>query len=201
MFYTFDGLDGTGKSTQLGLFVDWLRAKGCELVTCVDPGSTPLGEAIRALLLEKKETPIALAAEMLLFMAARAQLVDAVIRPALAAGKTVVSDRYLLANVVYQGHAGGLDVETLWRIGSVATQDINPDRTFLLDMPPMAAQGRIDRALDRMETRGDDYRQRLRAGFLAEAARRSEIVVIDAAQSIEAVHAEIVRHAKLDQAK
>ena len=191
MFYSFDGLDGTGKSTQIGLFADWLRARGEDVVTCVDPGSTRLGEAIRRILLESKDTPISATSEMLLFMAARAQLVEEVIRPALQAGKTVVSDRFLLANVVYQGYAGGLDVETLWRIGDTATGGIHPDRTFVLDMPAAAAKARIGRALDRMESQGDAYREKLRSGFLAEAARRPAIVVIDATQPIETVHASI----------
>jgi dTMP kinase len=193
MFYSFDGIDGTGKSTQLRLFADWLRTRGLDVVTCVDPGSTLLGEAIRKILLESIGTPIARTSEMLLFMAARAQLVEEVIRPALAAGKTVVSDRFLLANVVYQGHAGGLDVESLWRIGEVATGGLKPNLTFLLDMPPEAALHRIVRDLDRMESSDNEYRTRLRAGFLAEAARRpQEIVIIDAARPIEAIHADII---------
>jgi dTMP kinase len=196
MFYSFDGLDGTGKTTQIRLFADWLRAKGDDVVTCVDPGSTLLGEAVRAILLERKDLQIARRSEMLLFMAARAQLVEEVIRPALEAGKTVVSDRFLLANVVYQGHAGGLDVSMLWQIGEIATAGIHPDRTFILDMPPEAATARIGRSLDRMESFGDEFRVRLRAGFLDEAAKRPEgIVVIDATQSVEAVHAQIVSHA------
>jgi dTMP kinase len=196
MFYSFDGLDGTGKSTQLRLFADWLRSQGREVVTCIDPGSTPLGEAIRKILLDSKETPISRRSEMLLFMAARAQLVEQVIRPALDAGKTVVSDRYLLANVVYQGHAGGLDVETLWQIGEVATAGVKPDKTFVLDMPSEAATHRIGRELDRMESFGNEYRSRLRAGFLTEAARRpQEMIVIDAARPIEVVHAEIISKA------
>ena len=196
MFYAFDGIDGAGKSTQLRLFVEWLRSRGHDVVTCVDPGSTPLGEAIRKILLESRDTPISLRSEMLLFMAARAQLVEQVIRPALDAGKTVVSDRFLLSNVVYQVHAGGLDVDTLWRIGEVATAGIKPDRTFVLDMPPEAATRRIGRELDRMESNDDEYRRRLRAGFLAEAARRpTEIIVIDAARPIEVVHADIIAQA------
>ena len=193
MFYSCDGIDGTGKSTQLRLFADWLRTHGDDVITCVDPGSTPLGEAIRKILLKSNGTPMSRTSEMLLFMAARAQLVEEVIRPALAAGKTVVSDRFLLANVVYQGHAGGLDVGALWRIGEVATGGLKPDMTFLLDMPPEAATQRIGRELDRMESFGHEYRDRLRDGFLAEAARRpEEIVVIDAARPIDAVHAEII---------
>lgn len=196
MFYSFDGLDGTGKTTQIRLFADWLRARGKEVVTCVDPGSTPLGEAVRAILLEHKDLQITRRSEMLLFMAARAQLVEEVIRPALASGKTVVSDRFLLANVVYQGYAGGLDISTLWQIGEIATAGVQPDHTFVLDMPPEAATARIGRSLDRMESFGDDFRAKLRAGFLAEAAKQPErIVVVDATQSIEAVHAQIISRA------
>src|SRR5262245_46414963 len=110
MFFSFDGIDGAGKSTQVRLFVEALRARGHEVVECRDPGSTPLGERVRELLLKSgADTPIDPRSEMLLYMAARAQLVDEVIRPALKAGKVVVSDRFLLANVAYQGHAGGLD--------------------------------------------------------------------------------------------
>jgi dTMP kinase len=131
-------------------------------------------------------------AEMLLYMAARAQLVEEVIKPALAAEKAVVSDRFLLANVVYQGHAGGLDVQQLWDTGALITQGVEPDLTFLLDMPPESAHRRIERELDRMEQHGQDFRQRLRTGFLAEAARRPDrITVIDASQSIDEVHARI----------
>src|SRR5258708_5597376 len=108
-FFSFDGVDGVGKSTQIDLFSQWLRQLGHDVVTCRDPGGTELGEAVRELLLQRHDLNIGRMAEMLLYMASRAQLVEQVIQPALAAGKTVVSDRFLLANVVYQGHAGGLD--------------------------------------------------------------------------------------------
>ncbi len=191
MFFSFDGLDGVGKTTQRELFLSWLRAAGHDVVTCQDPGSTPLGEAIRGILLGH-QVPLARTSEMLLFMAARAQLVEDVIRPALAEGKTVVSDRYLLANVVYQGHAAGLDVETIWQIGRVATTGVMPDLVFVLDMPPRAAAARIARQLDRLESRGAEYQARLRAGFLAEAAKAPQrIVIIDAARDIDAVQSDI----------
>jgi dTMP kinase len=197
MFYSFDGIDGGGKSTQLKLFCDWLAERGEQVVTCRDPGSTPLGEAVRELLLNRHDLEIHRRSEMLLYMAARAQLVEQIIRPALDAGKTVVSDRFLLANVVYQGHAGGLDVDELWRIGEVATAGIKPDLTFLLDIDPQAATQRIRRALDRMETQTVEFRGRLREGFLAEAARRpNQIRRIDASRSIEEVQAEIRRAAE-----
>jgi dTMP kinase len=192
MFFSIDGGDGTGKSTQAALFGEWLRQQGREVVACRDPGSTPLGEAVRALLLERHDLRIHRRSEMLLYMAARAQLVEDVIRPAIAEGKTVVADRYLLANVVYQGHAGGLDPETLWEVGRVATGGLMPDLTLVLDLPAEAAAARIARTLDRMEQQGAAFHARVREGFLAEAARRPhEIVVIDAAGSIEEVQAAI----------
>ena len=192
MFVSLDGIDGTGKSTQLRLLADWLTSKGHDVATCRDPGSTPLGEAIRKILLDSRDLSISRTAEMLLYMAARAQLVSEVIRPALAAGRTVLADRFLLANVVYQGHAGGLDVEELWRVGETATGGLEPQLTIILDMAPQAAAARLARPLDRMEQQGDAFRERLRQGFLAEAGRRPDrIVVLDAGRSIEAVQGEI----------
>jgi len=193
MFFSFDGIDGVGKTTQMRLFCEWLAAKKLQVLTCRDPGSTPLGEQVREILLNSDEsTPIAARTEMLLYMAARAQLVDEVLRPALAAGKTIVSDRYLLANLVYQGHAGGLDLEAVREVGRVAIDGLMSDCTFLLDMSPEAALKRMGDDLDRMESRGDAYRERLRAGFLKEASRPgSSIHVIDADRPVEVIQAEI----------
>jgi dTMP kinase len=193
MFFSFDGIDGVGKSTQLGLFCEWLTCAGKEPVVCRDPGSTPVGEQIRSIVLASHdETPIGPRAEMLLYMAARAQLVDELIRPALAAGRMVVSDRFLLANIVYQGYAGGLDVATVRQVGAAAVAGVTPNCTFLLDMDPVAALARVGRQLDRVESRGAEYRQRLRAGFLAEAAMMGPSVhVIDAARSVDAVQEEL----------
>ena len=192
MFFSFDGADGGGKTTQQRLFCEWLRSSGRDVVACRDPGSTRLGDAIRQILLSGGGVPIARTSEMLLYMAARAQLVEEVIAPALAAGKTVVSDRYLLANLVYQGHAGGLDLDQLRQIGRVATQGVAPSLSFVLDLPDDVAAARLNRPLDRMEQQGDAFRAALRAGYLAEAARQPErIIVIDAARSIDAVQTEI----------
>ena len=196
MFFSFDGIDGVGKSTQTALFADWLRRQGREVVECRDPGSTPLGEKVRGILLDTKSS-ISVCAEMLLYMAARSQLVEAVVQPALAAGKVVISDRFLLSNVVYQGHAGGLDVETLRQVGQIATAGVLPDLTFLLDMPPEAASQRLNRELDRMELKGGAFRKRLRDGFLKEAARPNcRIVVVSADQAIEEVQREIRENAE-----
>ena len=197
MFFSIDGGDGAGKSTQVAMFCQWLGQQGREVVACRDPGSTPLGEAVRQLLLDRHDLRIDRRSEMLLYMAARAQLGEEIIRPALANGKTVVSDRYLLANVVYQGHAGGLDVATLWEVGRVATGGLLPDLTIVLDMPAEAAAKRLVRQPDRMELQGEAFHARVRAGFLAEAARQPDrIAVLSAAQSIEQVQADIRRAAE-----
>ncbi|MFH1267863.1 MAG: dTMP kinase [Planctomycetota bacterium] len=192
MFLSIDGGDGTGKSTQVALLCEWLRASGREVVACRDPGSTHLGEAVRELVLNRSDLRIDRRSEMLLYMAARAQLVEEVIRPALDEGRIVVSDRYLLANVVYQGHAGGLDVESLWEVGRVATGGLMPDLSIVLEMPPEGAASRLQGELDRMEQQGAAFHARVHQGFLDEAAQRPEqIVVVDAARSIEQVQAEI----------
>jgi dTMP kinase len=198
MFFSFDGIDGVGKSTQMQLFVEWLTARGQSPVTCRDPGSTPLGEQIRSILLAHDvAAPIGARSEMLLYMAARAQLVDEVIRPALDAGKVVVSDRYLLANIVYQAHAGGLDVETVRQVGAAAVDGIMPDCIFLLDMDQAEALNRMARELDRVESRGDVYRQRLRTGFLTEAHKMGGVVhIINAARDVETIQLEIQQIAK-----
>jgi dTMP kinase len=184
-FLSLDGLDGTGKSTQCRLLADRLRAEGHSVATCSDPGGTAIGDRIRELLLNQEMT---LKCEALLFMAARAQLTAEVIRPALDAGKIVVSDRFLLANVAYQGHAGGLIVETLWQIGGFAVGGIEPDLTIVLDLPLHSARARRKSIADRVEGRDDSYHERVRAGFLAEARRRPDrIRVVDASGSVEAV--------------
>ena len=150
-----------------------------------------MGEEIRNLLLDRHDLEIDRRSEMLLYMAARAQLVEQLIRPALEQGKTVVADRYLLANVVYQGYGGGLDPETLWEVGRVATGGLMPDLTIVLDMPAEAAAGRISGLPDRMEQQSTAFHSRVREGFLSEARRRDKIVVVDATGSIDEVQAKI----------
>jgi dTMP kinase len=197
LFLSLDGLDGCGKSTQCRLLAAWLRGQGHTVTACADPGGTAVGDVIRGLLLEHRGE-MSLPCEALLFMASRAQLTAEIIRPALDAGQVVVSDRYTLANVVYQGHAGGLDPEQLWQIGRLATGGLEPDLTLVLDLPADVARARIRRPADRMESRPADYYDRVRAGFLLEAGRRPErIHVIEASGTVERIHEQIteeVRH-------
>jgi dTMP kinase len=187
LFLSLDGLDGTGKSTQCRLLATWLRERGRTVRICTDPGGTAVGQVLRTLLLEHRGG-INLACEALLFMASRAQLVEQVIAPALAEGQVVICDRFQLANVVYQGHAGGLDPELLWQIGRMVTAGLEPDLTVVLDLDPEGARARLTGPRDRLENRPLDYQAKVRAGFLAEARRRPErIRVVDASGSIDAV--------------
>jgi dTMP kinase len=191
LFLSLDGLDGCGKSTQCRLLADWLRARGREVTCCADPGGTAVGDVLRALLLDKLQ-PMTLACEALLFMASRAQLTAEVVRPALAAGQVVISDRFLLANVVYQGHAGGLDPIQLYEIGLLATGGLEPDLTLVLDLPIEAALARRQGPADRVESRDAGFHARVRAGFRTEAQRRPDrIIVLDATQPIAWVHERI----------
>ena len=191
-FIALDGIDGAGKSAQIGRLADWLRSRGQNVATCRDPGSTPVGDAVRSILLDRHDLHLAATAEMFLYMAARAQLVAEVVGPALGRGEWVVSDRYLLSNIVYQGHAGGIDPEDIRRVGGVATGGLMPDLVLLLDVDLETSSRRLDRPLDKLESRGDAFRARLRAGYLAEAAGQPErIVVIDATAGIDEVFARV----------
>lgn len=190
-FISLDGLDGTGKSTQCRMLADWLRRQGYAVTECADPGGTAIGDVLRDLLLHHRHE-MTLPCEACLFMASRAQLTAEIIRPALEAGHAVVSDRYLLANVVYQGHAGGLDPQQLWDIGRLATGGLEPDLTVVLDLPVAAAQSRRTGEPDRLESRDLTYHEKVRAGFRTEANRRPDrIRVVDASQPVEAVRQEI----------
>jgi dTMP kinase len=192
-FLVLDGLDGTGKTTQCRLLAERLRAGGHEVVTCIDPGGTALGNLLRELLLHH-QGDIEPASEALLFMASRAQLVHEVIRPALAANRIIVSDRFLLANIVYHGHAGSVDVEQLRQAEQLSTGGLEPDLTLVLDLSVEEAEARRGRRADRMESRGRAFQQRVRDGFLAEARRRPERVrVIDATPGVEVVHEAVWR--------
>ncbi|MFO0909655.1 MAG: dTMP kinase [Isosphaeraceae bacterium] len=169
-FIVLDGPDGGGKTTQAAQLADWLRERGLDVVTCRDPGGTALGDRLRSILLDRGSLHPGLRAEMLLYMASRAQLVDERIRPALTAGQWVVSDRYLLSNIVYQGHAGGLGVDEVSRVGRVAIGGVLPDLTLLLDLPTELARDRVGAARDRMEDRPETYHRAVREGFLLAAA-------------------------------
>jgi dTMP kinase len=169
LFLVLDGPDGGGKTTQARRLTDWLKERGFDVVTCRDPGGTALGDRLRSILQDRVTVPLSMRAEMLLYMASRAQLVEEVIAPALAAGRIVISDRYLLSNIVYQGTAGGLLEEEIAIVGLTATAGLLPDLTIVLDIAPAEAMARIGAPRDRIEDRPLFYHERVRAGYLAAA--------------------------------
>lgn len=187
-FITFEGGEGCGKSTQVRRLAAALAERGIEAVFTREPGGTRLAELIRGLLREELQDPPCDKAELLLFLAARAQLVKNVIEPALAAGKWVVSDRFSDSTFAYQGYGRGLPLETLRVLNEFATSGLTPDLTLLLDVEPETAQARLRgreaataTTADRIESAGSDFHARLRAGFLEMAAVEPErIVKIDA---------------------
>jgi len=196
-FLALEGPDGGGKSTLAARTAEWLRALDFDVVVCRDPGGTPLGERLRGVILTDESVHPTMRAEMLLYMASRAQLVDEVIRPALAAGRIVISDRFLLSNIVYQGVAGGLDAAEVARVGETAVGGLLPDLTLLLDVGPEIARQRVGPARDRIERRPAEYQAKVRAGFLnAEGLYKAPVIVVDAGADAGAVFARVQREVK-----
>ncbi|MFW6092795.1 MAG: dTMP kinase [Pseudomonadota bacterium] len=186
-FITLEGGEGVGKSTNLAFVAAHLRAAGVEVVTTREPGGTPVAEAIRRLLLEVQEEPMAEMTELLLVFAARAQHLERVIEPALARGAWVVCDRFTDATYAYQGAGRGLDVAVIEALERLVQRGREPDLTLYLDLSPEAAEGRLgDRERDRFEREARAFFERVREGYLARAAA-PRFRVLDAARPLEAV--------------
>ena len=193
LLITVEGVEGSGKSTHCKLLGQWLTARGLEVVLTSEPDGTPLGAAIRGLF-EKDNTPPTPLTQTFLFMAARQQHVAQVIRPALARGAIVVSDRYADATLAYQGFGGGMDLETIRDLNALATGGVMPDLTLLLDLDPAEGIRRIrDRRLDAFERMDLAFHRRVREGYLEIAhAEKNRVVVLSAAQPKDELHAAVV---------
>jgi dTMP kinase len=188
MFITFEGVDGSGKTTQAALLAEALRAEGNDVVVTREPGGTELGERIRELLLDGGAVTPTPWAEASLFAAARAQLVDEVIRPALARGADVISDRYIDSSLAYQGLARGLGVDRVLELNLLATGGLLPDRTFLLLLAPEQAAERRGGESDRIEREGDDFAGAVDAAYRELAgAFGQRVVTIDATLPVERI--------------
>jgi dTMP kinase len=170
-FVVLDGPDGCGKSTQLARLVRWCAAAGVAVEEVREPGGTAIGERIRSILLDPACSEMDLRCEMLLYMASRAQLCAERIRPALAAGRAVLSDRFTSSTLAYQGTAGGLSFDEIDRTAEVATQGVAPDLTIVLDLDERTAASRLSPLLDRIEQRGSEFHRRVREGFLQQVER------------------------------
>lgn len=182
-FLVFDGPDGSGKSTQIKRFGEFCRVQQLPLVEVREPGGTNIGEQIRSILLDPKNTDIALKTEMMLYMASRAQLVEERIRPALKDGALVLADRFVSSTLAYQGTAGGLDPDDIRAVARVAIDGCDPDLVVIFDVDEQTAAGRLNPLLDRMEQKGAEYHRRVRQGYLDQAQRDpAHYLVVDATQ-------------------
>jgi dTMP kinase len=191
MFVSFEGVDGSGKSTQADRLASHLRAAGRDVVPTREPGGTPLGEAIRGLLLGGET--MAPWAEAALFAAARAELVAEVIGPALDRGAWVVCDRYVDSSLAYQGIARGLGVDEVLELNLPAIGGRLPDRTFVLLLEPEAAARRLGRSLDRIEREGDAFRARVNEAYRELAQRFPErVVALDGSRPVEEIAAAVL---------
>lgn len=196
LFVTFEGPEGSGKSTQIRQLAAALEAQKLSVLVTREPGGTTIGNAIRAVLLDPARTEMSPRAETLLFNAARAQIVDQVIRPALAEGTLVLCDRYADSTLAYQGFGHGQPLEPLRQLAAYATAGLMPDLTIYLDIDVQEGLKRKQAGgaeeWNRMEEKALAFHQAVRAGYLQLAAAEPQRwLVVDAAQSIEAVHAEI----------
>jgi dTMP kinase len=192
-FITLEGGEGVGKSTNLTFVAEYLRTRGADVVTTREPGGTPLGETIRRWILEGEHGTLSAEVEALLMFAARARHLDAVIRPALAAGKWVVCDRFTDATFAYQGSGRGAEQQLLEALEAGVQRELQPDLTLLLDAPLEVGRRRIAaRKLDHFEREQQPFFERVRRGYLERAKQYPERVrIVDASKAIDAVQSAI----------
>ena len=191
-FIAFDGGEGCGKTTQIGLLRDRLTSIGVRVLAVRDPGTTRIGELIRAILLNPDHNEMGMRCEMLLYMAARAQMMHEVIRPALDSGTTVLTDRFVSSTLSYQLGGDGLTSDEILATAKIALRDRLPDLTIILDMPPDRAIERVMRAKDRIEQRPLAYHQQVRANFLSQAKSHPDRYrVLSAERAIDVVRDDV----------
>ena len=192
-FIVLDGPDGCGKTTQTKLLVGWLKEQDVDVAAFREPGGTAIGEKIRQILLNPDHIAMSTPAEVMLYMAARVQLWQEKIAPALKENKCVILDRWLSSTCAYQGCAGGFGADNVIKIAEDCLERPWPDLTIILDVDLPTAAKRLNRNLDRMEQKGDGYHQKVRQGFLELAKNRKDFVILDASADIDATHQKIMK--------
>ena len=192
-FIVVDGPDGCGKSTQTRLLAQWLQKTDVKIDVFRDPGGTVIGEEIRQILLKPENVAMQTLTELLLYMAARVQLWTEKIAPALEQKKCVILDRWLSSTCAYQGYAGGFGMEKIINIATDSLEKPWPDLTIILDVDMATASQRLNRNLDRMEQKGNDYHRRVREGFLRLAKERRDFIVVDASGDIKSTHEKVMK--------
>jgi len=188
MFITFEGPDGTGKSTQLDKIYSYLVKEKYDVIKTREPGGTKIGDQIRSILLDKKNIDMSLKAEILLYAASRAEHVEKVIKPALNKGQIVLCDRYIDASISYQGYAQDEDITWIKNLNAWATNHLIPDRTYMFDLDPIISKRRLEERFefDRIELRDLSFHQKVREGFLQIAETdRSRVMLLNADNTIE----------------
>ncbi len=192
LFITFEGADGCGKTTQLMLLAKYLKQHNYEVIVTREPGAKGLGEKLRDILLNY-DGEVSSKAELFLFLADRAQHMDVIIKPAVAAGKIVLCDRHTDSTVAYQGYGRGLDVERIKLLNDIATGGRKPDITFVFDIDVETSMQRVGAEKDRMESEGKEFFNKVRNGYLAIAKQEPERVkVIDATKTIEDIRKDVL---------
>lgn len=194
-FITFEGIDGCGKSTQLNLLADFLKTQDFSILKTREPGGTRIGDKIREILLNHTLTEMKALTELLLYCAGRSQHVEEVIRPALQEGKVVLSDRYTDATDAYQGGGRDIDSKILQNLHSIATNNLKPDLTILLDLPSELGLKRIqNRPTDRLEKEALHFYEKVRKSYLELAKKEPKrIQIFDATKSISEIHESIIK--------
>ena len=193
LFITFEGFEGSGKSTQIKLLADFLRKNKHPVLVLREPGSTRFSEDIRKILLNRNNSQLSDKAELLLYLAARAQLVKEKLIPALKEKRIVLCDRFQDSTVAYQGFGLGLDIKIISRLGEFATQGISPHLTFLLDIPVEEGLKRTGKFKDRIEQRSLNYHRRVRQGYLKISASSPRRVKVVEVKDIKSTQEEIRR--------
>jgi dTMP kinase len=196
VFLTFEGIDGSGKTTQVNKFIQRLKLEGILFLLLREPGGTKIGEKIRDILLDKDNMEIFPVAELLLYSASRYQLTKQLVIPALESGKVVVCDRFYDSTTTYQGYARGIDLSFIEQLNLFVTESTKPDLTFILDVPLSERNRRVEKKdLDRLEQESIDFQKKVREGFFSIAKKEpNRVILIDGTQEIDTISKQIWDH-------